>query len=95
MAQHIFDRVDVSKENRSLRTSQNRYKWTDLRKRYISEFEKHKIKLNIKNLSDKDIKLINEKIRKKIINERIMRNIYVSLITLLISIVLIYLISLL
>lgn len=89
----IFGRFDVLKHNRSLKTSQNKKSWTDLREMYIFESQNIKIDLNKKNLSKKEIELIKEKIRKKIISERIIKNIFVSLITLAIVVLLIYLIN--
>ena len=89
----IFDRFDDLKHNRSLKTSQNKKSWTDLREMYIHESKNIKLDLNKKNLTKKEIELIKEKIRKKIIKERITKNIFVSLITLVIFALLIYLIN--
>ena len=89
----IFDRFNDFKHNRSLKTSQNKKSWTDLREMYTNESKNIKIDLNKKNLTKKDIEIIKEKIRKKIIRERITKNIFVSLITFIIAVLFIYLIN--
>ena len=90
----IFDRFDDFKHNRSLKTSQNKKSWTDLREMYINVSKNVKIDLNKKELTKKETELIKEKIRKKIIQERISKNIMISLITISIAVLFIYLINL-
>ncbi|MCD4793464.1 MAG: hypothetical protein K8R54_09545 [Bacteroidales bacterium] len=88
-----FGFYNVFKHNRSLKTSQNKKSWTNLREMYIHETKNIKLDFNKKNLTKKEIELIKEKIRKKIIKERITKNIFVSLITFVIVILLIYIIN--
>ena len=82
----IFDRFNDFKHNRSLKTSQNKKSWTDLREMYTNESKNIKLDLNKKDLTKKEIEII----KKKIIKERITKNIFVSLITLAIAILLLY-----
>jgi hypothetical protein len=77
MAQHIFERPDILKSLRSLKTSQqSRYKL--LKKQFGYQMKKMKIDPNKKKLSKKEIEMIKEKIKAKMIRERIYRNILTS-----------------
>ena len=93
MAQHIFDRINVTKENRFLKTSQHKKQWIEIRKLYIKESKKTMINLNKRNLTQKDLQLIKEKIKKRIIYDRIQRNIKVSVVVSVIVILFFFLIK--
>lgn len=88
-----FGFYNVFKHNRSLKTSQNKKSWIHIREMYIYESNNIKFDLNKKNLTKKDIELIKEKIRKKMIHESVVRNTFISLITLIIAVLIIFLIN--
>ena len=92
-AGHIFEMINKLKELRAIRTSQNS-NYGKIKQQYGYHLMKLKIDPNKKNLSNKEIEIIKEKIRTKMLRERVLRNLIVAVITAAVALFLFYLIDL-